>query len=36
MEMFAVAHAGLERSTAERYESLTRIANSIRAQWDPE
>jgi formate hydrogenlyase transcriptional activator len=36
MEMLAVAHAEPERSTAERYESLIRIANSIRAQQDPQ
>ncbi len=41
MEMLAVAQAGperstAERSTAERYQSLIRIANSIRAQQDPE
>src|SRR5215831_3627832 len=36
MGMLAVAQAGPELSTAERYESLIRIANSIRAQQDPE
>src|SRR5215472_2118147 len=36
MEMLAVAHAEPERSTAERYESLIRISNSIRAQQDPQ
>jgi formate hydrogenlyase transcriptional activator len=34
--MLAVALAEPERSTAERYESLIRIANSIRAQQDPQ
>jgi formate hydrogenlyase transcriptional activator len=36
MEMLAVAHTEQGRSTAERYESLIRIANSIRAQQDPQ
>src|SRR5215831_13076098 len=36
MEMLAVAHAEPERSTAERYESLIRIANSIRTQQGPQ
>ena len=36
MQMLAVAHAEPERSTAQRYESLIRIANSIRAQQDPQ
>jgi formate hydrogenlyase transcriptional activator len=36
MEMLAVAPAEPERSTAERYESLIRISNSIRAQQDPQ
>jgi formate hydrogenlyase transcriptional activator len=36
MEMPAVALAKPDRSTAERYESLIRIANSIRAQKEPQ
>ncbi len=36
MEMPAVALAEPDRSTAERYESLIRIANSIRAQKEPQ
>lgn len=34
--MLEVAHAEPEQSTAKRYESLIRIANSIRAQQDPQ
>src|SRR6516225_12429636 len=34
--MLEVARAEPEQSTAERYESLIRIANSIRAQQDPQ
>ena len=36
METLAVTPAVPERSTAKRYESLIRIANSIRAQQDPQ
>src|SRR6516225_9512096 len=34
--MLEVARAEPEQSTAERYESLIRISNSIRAQQDPQ
>src|SRR5512133_1525906 len=35
MEMPMLAVAEPERSTADRYEALIRIANSIRARTDP-
>jgi len=36
METYAVAVAGADQSTAARYESLIRIANSIRVPKEPE
>src|SRR6185295_11400456 len=36
MEIAAVARAEPDRSTGERYESLIRIANAIRAQKEPQ